>query len=105
MGKDATSLRDIESLRDLVATDYQQGLITSASLRAKLDERLSKAQKKLVNDSERAGKAVEELNKFITEVTKERGKKINTIAADDLTARAQAILARLNLAGGDDDDD
>lgn len=38
VGKDETSLREIEALRDLVASDYQQGLITSASLRDKLGE-------------------------------------------------------------------
>ena len=104
LGKDATSLREIEGLRDLVASDYKQGLITSVSLRDKLDERLSKAQEKLVDDG--AKKAVEELNKFIAEVTKERGKKINTAAADELIARAQSIVARLHAEaeGGDDDD-
>ncbi len=43
LGKDETGLREVEGLGDLVATDYQQGLITNPSLRDKLDERLSKA--------------------------------------------------------------
>jgi len=98
LGKDETSLREIESLRDLVATDNQQGLITSASLRDRLDERLAKAQEKLVEEGAR--KAVEELNKFIADVKKERGKKIDVGAADELVARAEAIRSRLNATGG-----
>ncbi len=85
LGKDETSLRDIESLRDLVATDNQQGLITSASLRDRLDERLAKAQEKLVDEGAR--KAVEELNKFIADVKKERGEKIDVGAADELAGQ------------------
>jgi len=100
-GKDETGLRKIEGLRDLVATDYQQGLITSASLRDRLDERLAKAQEKLVDEG--AKKAADELTKYIADVTKERGKKTNTVAADELIARAQSIIAHLNPAGGDDD--
>ncbi|HLB45738.1 MAG TPA: hypothetical protein VJL59_01810, partial [Anaerolineales bacterium] len=38
LGVNETNLREIEGLRDLVASDFQQGLITSASLRDKLDE-------------------------------------------------------------------
>jgi len=98
LGQDKAGLRDIDALRDLVATDYQQGLITSASLRDKLDERLSKAQEKLVDEG--ANKAADELNKFIADVKKERGKKTNTVAADELIARAEAIRSRLNATGG-----
>lgn len=98
LGKDETSLRAIEGLRDLVAADYQQGLIASASLRDKLDERLSKGQEKLVDEGAR--NAADELTKFIADVTKERGKKINAAAADELIAQAQSIMARLNAAGG-----
>ncbi len=47
LGKDETNLREIEGLRDFVTSDYQQGLITSASLRDKLDERLVDSQEAL----------------------------------------------------------
>ncbi len=68
-----------------MATDNQQGLITSASLRDRLDERLAKAQEKLVDEGAR--KAVEELNKFIADVKKERGEKIDVGAADELAGQ------------------
>ena len=93
LGKDETNLKAMESLRALVAKDYQQQLITSDEVRDQLDQRLTEAQEKLVKDG--AKKAVEELNKFIADVRKERDKKITASAADELTTKAQAIVDQL----------
>lgn len=93
LGKDETNLKAMESLRALVAKDYQQQLITSDEARDQLDKRLTEAQEKLVKEG--AKKAVDELNKFITDVRKERDKKIAALAADELTTKAQAIVDQL----------
>lgn len=93
LGKDEMNLKAMESLRALVAKDYQQQLIKSDEVRDQLDQRLTEAQEKLVRDG--AKKAVEELNKFISDVRKERDKKITASAADELTTKAQAIVDQL----------
>ena len=83
----------IEGLMAALDAAYQQGQIDKQGIYNSLRKKLTKAQEYIGQGQ--ADKAVQELENFIKQVEKQRGKHVREEAADQLMALAQQLVAKL----------